>query len=842
MPKIVCIPEMTKSDMDFKSRREFEARNRAIIEAQNNKEITGDEAATLQARLAADIEVASNNYKVGGYQGPRLNILRTLSTSTSPTARKFARHLLVGSERPSYLSEAVPAESIGIRLRNDSVVNLAKSYREGFADYMQKKGYAFIDRFSRGALAAAEGVGKFVADATSPITGKQASTQKMETIAREYQREVFQYSHNRKPPDPDSPASQTASFMRQRIGRFNDTARMLGFSEEELYARPPVFLDVSFFRSDSDKLDFVRKVGNGDWLVEVERTTPMGESVIDTVEVTPHIADQMFSVFKKDFADFTYEQELPKQIWVSTSEGGEVLPFPLDFNKTSPLDDFIVQDSQATMQRYFMTMSHRVAMRSKQLVGDDYKIHPRIAARLNADKLAEYRQQFGQEVNEVHGGYEIAGKKVKNRRIDDHYDNLTRQMNGATLAMAGRPPELDTLMNRISNTFPRAIQRLNQFNLVTKLAGIVISASTDLGGLQATLGASGAKFMAKAARKSEQELEDTVHFMGAAQEAASGWVTARQAGYSTNTSVRSSPIDAALNSLVQFFGTATGINRWNDFVQRGAIFGVQDGFVREIIEGGASTRFTGLMERYGIKAKMREDIKEQILKHGVYMQDTNSLGIQRWTQNVNDLDELKNVRKLQEKVAAAFNTMAVDHTLMPFSGTLPLWAQNPASKLVLQFRSIVFSSWMRLAQAPIERGKFSRDDMVALTTNVGMGYLVYEAKRNLYGRPEADSEADLAFRIAGEMSHTALPMMGLYGANLFGAEIPGMHKPSVWSAAMFMGGPAVDNVKQATQITKHWMGLTEWDNPMTKRAYTSFIPYRSHPAIVPAIREITDSD
>ena len=840
---VVCFPEFTKASVDYKTRRRFEAKNRAIIQAQNNGEITAEQAVELQHRLHAEVDVALNDHQVGGYQGPRLNILRTLSTSTSPTARKFGRKLLVGSERASYQSESVPAEALGIRLRNNSVTKLAKEYRDGYAEYMRTNGYSLIDRFGRAAGAAAEGTYKAGMDRVGKVTGKEADPVKMESIAREFQREVFEYSNMRRPADPKSPASQTAEMMRQQIAEFNSTARALGFPEEELSPDPPMFLDVSLFRQDSgDRLRFVRATGNGEWSLESATTNPLtGEEVVENITVTPHISEQMFDEFQKKYADYTHEQELPKQMTFRDNNNNEVI-LKLDFNKENPLDQFIVQDSQATMQRYFTTMAHRVAMRTKGLADENYDIAENIKAKLLSDKKREYERYLGREVSEVYGGFEIDGKQVSLSRIEQHYDNIEKNMTGAMKALAGRPPEIDTMMVRLSNAFPRAIQRLSQFNLVTKLAGIAISASTDLGGLQATLGASGAKSMAlAAARKPPQELQDTIDFMAAAQESAAGWVTARQAGFSMNTSVRSSPFDSALNSAVQGFGSITGINKLNDFIQRGAIFGVQDGIVREIIEGGDAVRFTGLMDRWGIKAKMRDEMKELVLEHGSYNGDgPRSMGIQNWAKGVTDPEELKRIRNLQENVSGAFASMALDHTMLPFTGTLPLWAQNPASKLVLEFRSIIFSSWMRLIQAPIERGRFSRDDLVALTSNIGLGYMVYETKRQLYGRPEAEDDKDLAMSIAGEMSHTALPMMALYGANLFLHDVPGMHKPSIWSAAMFMGGPSVDTARQAINVSKQVMGMDDWDSPISRKARASFIPYRSHPAFVPLIREYTE--
>ena len=842
---VICFPEFTKAGVNHETRQKFEAKNRAIIRAQNNGEITAEKAAEMQARLHAEVDVALNDHKVGGYQGPRLNILRTLSTSTSPTARKFGRRLLVGSERASYQSEGVPAEALGIRLRNNAVTALAKEYRKGYADYMKKQGYTQIDRFGRAAGAAAEGAYKAGLDRVGRVTGKEADPVKMESIAREFQREVFDFANNRRPLDPDNPASQTAALMRKQIGDFNSVAKGLGFPEQELSPNPPMFLDVSLFRQDAgDRLRFVRAAGNGDWSVESAARNPLsGEEVVEDITVTPHIAEQMFDEFQAKYADYTHEQELPQSMWIRDNNNNQVL-IQLNFSKDNPLDQFIVQDSQATMQRYFTTMAHRVAMRTKGLADEQYNVNPTIKARLHSDKKREYERFLGKEVSEVYGGFEVDGKQVSLSRIERHYENIENNMTGAIKALAGKPPELDTMMIRMSNAFPRAIQRLSQFNLITKLAGIAISASTDLGGLQATLGASGVKSMAlAAARKPPQELQDTVDFMAAAQEAAAGWVTARQAGFSMNTSVRSSPFDSALNSAVQGFGTVTGINRLNDFIQRAAVFGVQDGLVREIMDGGSATRFTGLMDRFGIKAATRGQIKELIREHGTYTGgDTRTMGIDKWTSGVTDLEELKRIRNLQENVSGAFAAMALDHTMLPFTGTLPLWAQNPASKLVLEFRSIIFSSWMRLVQAPIERGKFDRNDLVALTTNIGLGYMVYSAKRELYGRPDAENDADLAMSIAGEMSHTALPMMALYGANLFLHDVPGMHKPSVWSAAMFMGGPSVDTARQAIQVSKTLMGMDEWDSPLSKKAATSFIPYRSHPVAVPLIRQLTEGD
>lgn len=360
-------------------------------------------------------------------------------------------------------------------------------------------------------------------------------------------------------------------------------------------------------------------------------------------------------------------------------------------------------------------------------------VNKRYARKMSAD--VEMARKYGRadlqdQIAEVINEYEdlkagITDEKAM-KALNDRRDADIKDLKAMRDLLRG-----NYLAHENSTNFARVARAAQSFNYMRSLGGVVVGSLTDavrpamvhgltaymkdgLGPLITNL--KGFKLSVGEAKRagaiSERILQSRMATMAELTDP-----------YSSN-----SPFERFLDNAANKFTTLTGLNHWTDFQKSLASVMTQSRILRNVERGMGTlkARERAYMGYLGIDDTLAPRILDQFQKFGQNVDGVRVANTEDWTDNA-----------ARRAYFAAINK-DVDTTIVTKSvGDVPLFAQTPVGRAVLQFKSFALASNQRVLMRSLQEGPGRAIGGVMGMATVGM--FVYWLKNQEAGRPVSNN-------------------------------------------------------------------------------------------------------
>jgi len=372
-----------------------------------------------------------------------------------------------------------------------------------------------------------------------------------------------------------------------------------------------------------------------------------------------------------------------------------------------------------------------------------------------------------------------------------------------------------------SNNYP-FLQRLRKLNTMAMLGGITLSSIPDLmmtvfkngfgsvwkNGIPKTLKQIHAK---KLTRKQTQNM------VGVYESHMNSILKAQTDPSFNSAGISKGPIDRALDTMSDFFTSATGINVWNRWVSSiGAELhaaSLMDDMAELVEKGTISKTKSARWARNGIGADKYHVLKRN-LKYVKDVDGATHVNFRNWDIEAQEL---------------LSNSILRDQTILkPGRGDIPKWAQaDDAMRSIFQFKSFMATAHNRIFLAGAQRARLQGakglvgNEAQGIMGLVSMGAMVYVLKMKLAGK-----EPDYSLR--------SLITEGIARSGVGGLMVdPAMLLPGVRASSRFAGVNAQGfiggaSMTQAARLVELSHGIADGDiSQKDAEKMSRFVPFNN---------------
>lgn len=328
------------------------------------------------------------------------------------------------------------------------------------------------------------------------------------------------------------------------------------------------------------------------------------------------------------------------------------------------IEDFLESNVDTILRRYVHSL------------GSDLELKKRFGSINLDDQLEEIRKEYDTFLNNAPN--EKARLKLQKRFESDRRDLLAvRDRIRKTYGMSDDP----------GGVTDRVQTALMNYNFITKLGGMMLSAAPDLMRPIMTQGllsvgrdgllplmeqlGKGRKALGLSLQEVNEAAIASEHVMGRAMSLAE----------LTNMYGRGTVSERLLAGAANNFGHLTGMNLWNVKLKQFSGLVVQNKILRSVVDGTNKSKLAAA----GIDDNMAARIADQFKKFGGQDRSLRFAGTENWT-------DAEAATALKAAIRKEVNTTIVT----PGVADRPLWLNKPWLKLVGQFRSFFFSSMQRV--------------------------------------------------------------------------------------------------------------------------------------------------
>lgn len=283
-------------------------------------------------------------------------------------------------------------------------------------------------------------------------------------------------------------------------------------------------------------------------------------------------------------------------------------------------------------------------------------------------------------------------------------------------------------------------RNVRTFNLITRLGGMTVTASSDVARVALAAGGFG-KMLKKGVVPLITNLKDFKVGMKEMRRAAIGLDMDLDTRSMAMNDVfedfgRYSKFERGMQFAGEKFGIVSGMSPWNAFWKQFSGVMVQ-GRMLEAIKGDSTPAMRTRLRELGVGAEMQTRIKALFDKHGVKKGDLWIANAEAWTEGLSgrSLERAKEARRIWRAALAK----EVDRHIITPGQEKPLWMSTEWGKQAGQFKSFIFAS---MSRATI-KGLQDRDAATAQAAimGVGIGMMTYYVKSKLAGKEPSTNPA-----------------------------------------------------------------------------------------------------